>query len=196
MSTIAQVYTHMRMPTATGTTSSGSVGGCSWEGERDGRQTNRLQSNRRFLRCGGPCRLRRRFGDRDHRTHGDTVAAADSTTPLSSDTTIVITEQCQELAEAIGDNPVDEGGDFGQVADQLEEAAAIAPAEVADDLGVLAQTYRDAADRLEAAGIDMENPETFAGEDTLAEMEEVLALLSSPEFQVATEALLDFCTEE
>ncbi len=103
-----------------------------------------------------------------------TVAAADTTTPLSSDTTMVITEQCQELAEAIGDNPADEGGDFGQVADQLEEAAAIAPAEVADDLDVLAQTYRDAADRLEAAGIDMENPETFAGEEALAEMEEVL----------------------
>ncbi len=125
-----------------------------------------------------------------------TGAAAETTTPLSSDTTIVVTEQCQELAEAIGDNPAGEGGDFGQVADQLEEAAAIAPGEVADDLDVLAQTYRDAADRLEAAGIDMEDPETFAGEDSLAEMEEVLALLSSPEFQEATEALLDFCTEE
>ena len=125
-----------------------------------------------------------------------TAAAADTTSPIISDTTMVITAQCQELAESVGGDPADDGGDFGDVADQLEVAAAAAPAEVADDLEVLAQTYRDAADRLEAAGIDMENPETFAGDEALAEMEEVLGLLSSPEFQEATEALLDFCTEE
>ena len=61
-------------------------------------------------------------------------------------------------------------GDASETVQSLQNMAAVAPGEIADDLEVLAAAYGDFLSALEDAGVDLADPSTFSSPEAQAAM--------------------------
>jgi hypothetical protein len=108
-------------------------------------------------------------------------------------------EGCSEFAQAFADaGSAASGafsggdGDLGDVADFFDEAADQAPDDVADALRVMGDAYRDFANALDDADIDLSDPASLQDPEVLAVFTEAGQAFSTEEFTAANETVTEF----
>ncbi|MGH9139487.1 MAG: hypothetical protein ACRD0G_20950 [Acidimicrobiales bacterium] len=102
-------------------------------------------------------------------------------------------EECAELAEAAGAFSEAATGseiDFGEQAARMTAMSDEAPAEIADDLAVLADAYAEADDAFGGEPVDFSDPEN------VAQLGEVASIFGDPEFSEAAMNIGTFAQSE
>lgn len=81
------------------------------------------------------------------------------------------------------------GGTFepGEIADAFDKLGAVAPSEIADDLGLVGDTMSEFYGALEDAGVDFNDPETFSDPDLAQVIIEAGESLDTDAFNEALE---------
>jgi hypothetical protein len=124
------------------------------------------------------------------------TASTDTTTATTTGQTNTGTDgapsaDCLQLsttlsaASTLGLGPA--SGDATDTVQALQNMAAVAPAEIADDLEVLAAAYGEFLAALEDAGVDFANPSTFSSPEAQAAMTAATESLNAAEVTQASE---------
>ena len=82
--------------------------------------------------------------------------------------------------------------DLGDTAELLDEFAASAPDEIAEDFGLLADAFSQFAQAMSDAGIDFSDPTTFQDPDLLNELESLTEAFDAPGYDEAAANVEDW----
>lgn len=115
--------------------------------------------------------------------------------PTPDDVSAFFSGDCRDAVAAFQSALASVGGAFTpgdeagpeQTAELLDEIAAEAPGEVADDFAVLAEAYAEFAQALTDAGVDFNDPSTFQDPDALAALSSVGEAFDDAEVTQAAE---------